>query len=72
MNRIQTERCAGRIVGITSDNALGLQIAIDEAELLMNRVAAGEGQWDDIRGELAECYTKGGQQVVADFIRAAI
>ncbi len=49
-----------------------VQMAIDEAELLMNRVAAGEGDWDDIRPELARRYAEGGQQVVADFIQAAI
>ena len=63
----------GQNDGIGKENpSLCPQIAIDEAELLMNRVAAGEAQWDDIRRELADCYTRGGQQVVADFIRAAI
>ena len=37
----------------------------------MNRVAAGELQWDDIRQELAEKYLQGGQKVVSDFIKAA-
>ena len=37
----------------------------------MNGVAAGEAQWDDIRSELADKYTLGGQRAVADFIRAA-
>jgi len=49
-----------------------MQIAIDEAELLMNRVAAGEAQWDDIRADLADRYAQGGQNVVADFIKAAL
>ena len=48
-----------------------MQLAILEAEKLMNRVAAGELQWDDIRQELAEKYLQGNQKVVADFIKAA-
>ena len=47
------------------------QLAICAAEMLMNKVAAGEAQWDDIRQDLAEKYSQGGQKVVADFIRAA-
>lgn len=46
-------------------------MAVCEAELLMNRVAAGEAQWDEIRSELAERYAEGGQRLVSDFIKAA-
>lgn len=48
-----------------------LQLAIEEAEKLMNSVAAGERRWDDIRSKLADKYAAGGQSAVADFIRAA-
>ena len=47
-----------------------LQIAVDQAEFLMNRVAAGEASWDDIREELAAHYSSAGFINVADFIRA--
>lgn len=46
-------------------------MAIVDAEILMNRVAAEELQWDDIRAELAEKYLQGGQRVLSDFIKAA-
>ena len=48
-----------------------MQLAIAEAEHLMNLVAAGEAEWAGIRSELAEKYSQGGQPSIADFIRAA-
>lgn len=50
---------------------LGWQEAIDQAEFLMNRAAAGEVTWDSIRDGLAEQYVTAGKREVADFIRAA-
>lgn len=50
---------------------VNLQEAICAAEMLMNRVAAGESQWDNIRDELADKYLQGGQKVISDFIKAA-
>ena len=50
---------------------VGLQLAIEEAEFLMNTVAAGECSWDSIRSELANRYEEGNQRIIADFIRAA-
>lgn len=48
-----------------------MQLAVEEAEQLMNLVAAGERKWDDIRPQLAEFYSLGARSAVADFIRAA-
>ena len=44
---------------------------MDEAEYLMNRVAAGEAAWDDIREDLAAQYSAAGFINVADFITAS-
>ena len=49
---------------------MSLQLAVDEAEFLMNRVAAGEASWDDIREDLAAQYSAAGFINVADFIKA--
>lgn len=38
---------------------------------LMNTVAAGEADWDEIRLQLADRYEEGNQRIIADFIRAA-
>jgi hypothetical protein len=49
------------------------QIALDQAEELLNIAAAGEegGGYDSIRQQLAEAYQQGGLGDVADFIKAA-
>jgi hypothetical protein len=48
-----------------------MQMLMDEADWLMNKAAAGEARWDEIRGELAESYSKAGLSDVARFILAA-
>ena len=48
-----------------------MQLAVEEAEHLMNTVAAGEASWDSIRSDLAAKYEEGEQKIIADFIRAA-
>jgi hypothetical protein len=48
-----------------------LQLALDEAQELMDIAAAGEGGYEGIRQQLAEAYQKAGLADVADFIRAA-
>jgi hypothetical protein len=45
------------------------QIAAGEASHLLNRVAAGEGLWDDIRSDLAAQYDKAGVQTSAALVR---
>ncbi|KAL4440277.1 hypothetical protein ABPG75_003278 [Micractinium tetrahymenae] len=47
------------------------QQEMEEADWLMNTVAAGEAEWDDVRGAVADRYTAAGLRDVADFIRAA-
>ena len=47
-----------------------MQIAVDAAEFLMNRVAAGEAAWDDIRADLAAEFSRSGCINVAEFITA--
>ena len=42
---------------------------IEDAEFLMNRAAAGEHSWDEIRPQLAELYEQAGLQSVATFVR---
>ncbi len=41
---------------------------MDEADFLLNRVAAGEGDWDSIRQPLADKYREAGLSAVADFV----
>lgn len=48
-----------------------LQLALDEAEELMDIAAAEEGGYDAIRQQLAEAYQKAGLVDVANFIKAA-
>lgn len=49
-----------------------LQLALDEAQELMDIAAAGEGSsYDAIRQQLAEAYQKAGLVDVANFIKAA-
>lgn len=49
-----------------------MQIAVDDAEHLMNCVAAGEAAWDDVRADVAAHYARAGFQDAAEFIRAAM
>lgn len=51
--------------------SLCLQLALDEAQELMDIAAAGEGGYEGIRQQLAEAYQKAGLADVANFIRAA-
>lgn len=44
------------------------QVAMDDADFLLNRVAAGEGDWDSVREPLAEKYREAGLSAVADFV----
>ena len=44
---------------------------MEEADWLLNAVAAGEAGWDEVRGEVGERYAAAGLTTVADFIRAA-
>jgi len=48
-----------------------LQLALDEAEELMDIAAAEKGGYDAIRQQLAEAYQKAGLADVANFIKAA-
>ncbi len=48
------------------------QIAVDDAEHLMNCVAAGESTWDDVRADVAAHYARAGFEDAAAFIRAAV
>ena len=45
-----------------------LQLQLDEAEWLMNRAAAGEASWEEIRDPLAQAYSRAGLNDVARFI----
>ncbi len=47
-----------------------MQVAVSKAEHLMNRVAAGEASWDDIRSDLAAQYLKAGVQTSANLVQA--
>ena len=47
-----------------------VQVAMDEAGFLLNRVAAGEGDWDSVRQPLAAKYAEAGLQAMADFVLA--
>lgn len=49
---------------------LWLQVLIEDAEFIMNRAAAGEVSWDDIRPQLAEKYQQAGLSDVAEFANA--
>ncbi|KAL3150032.1 hypothetical protein ABBQ38_013385 [Trebouxia sp. C0009 RCD-2024] len=46
------------------------QVLIEDAEFIMNRAAAGEVSWDDIRPQLAEKYEQAGLSDVAEFANA--
>lgn len=48
-----------------------LQLALEQADELMDIAAAGEGGYDAIRQQLAEAYQKAGLADVANFIKAA-
>ena len=43
---------------------------MDEADSLLNRVAAGEGDWDSVRPPLAAKYVEAGLPAMADFVLA--
>jgi hypothetical protein len=43
---------------------------MDEADFLLNRVAADEGDWDSVRQPLAAKYVEAGLQAMADFVLA--
>ena len=47
-----------------------LQVLIEDAEFLMNRAAAGEVSWDDVRPQIAEKYEQAGLKDVAEFANA--
>ncbi|KAL4422026.1 hypothetical protein ABPG77_005456 [Micractinium sp. CCAP 211/92] len=47
------------------------QQQMEEADWLMNSVAAGEAGWDEVRGAVADHYDDAGLRSIADFIRAA-
>ena len=49
-----------------------MQMAVDDAEHLMNCVSAGEAAWDDVRADVAAHYERAGFKDAADFIRAAL
>ena len=46
------------------------QICMDEADFLLNTVAACEQDWDTVRDPLADKYAGAGLSAVADFVRA--
>ena len=41
---------------------------IEDAEFLMNRAAAGEVSWDDVRPQVAEKYEQADLKDVAEFV----
>lgn len=43
---------------------------IEDAEFLMNRAAANELSWDEIRPQIAEKYEQAGLKEVAEFANA--
>ena len=43
---------------------------IEDAEFLMNRAAADEVSWDDVRPQIAEKYEQAGLKDVAEFANA--
>jgi hypothetical protein len=45
-----------------------VQELMEAAGWLLNRAAAGEASWDDVRGEVAEKYKAAGCRDVAMFI----
>ena len=47
-----------------------LQVLIEDAEFLMNRAAAGEVSWDNVRPQVAEKYEQAGLTDVAEFANA--
>ena len=62
-------------VSITALSAILLwdvwfQVLIEDAEFIMNRAAAGEVSWDDIRPQLAKKYEQAGLTDVAEFAYA--
>lgn len=51
---------------------LCVQLAGIEAQYIMNRVAAGEAKWDEIRGDLSEQYAQAGNSVNAALVTAGV
>ena len=47
-----------------------MQVLIEDAEFLMNRVSAGEFGWDEIRPQMAELYEQAGLKDIAKFANA--
>lgn len=45
-----------------------LQVLIEQADLAMNRVAAGEASWDVIRAQVSDSYWEAGLQELAKFV----
>ena len=45
------------------------QICMHDADFLLNTVAAGQSDWDEIRTPLADKYAEAGLSAVADFVR---
>jgi len=48
------------------------ELAGIEAQYIMNRVAAGEAKWDEIRGDLSEQYAQAGNSVNAALVTAGV
>ena len=43
---------------------------IEEADFIMNTVAAGEASWDAVREQLSDKYEQAGLQTLAGFVAA--
>ena len=65
-----SQQCRG--LGEMSSVQCWVQMAVDDAEHVMNCVAAGEATWDDVRADVAAHYARAGFQNAAVFIRAAV
>lgn len=47
-----------------------LQVLIEDADFAMNRVAAGEASWNDIKSQISDKYQEAGLQELAKFVLA--
>lgn len=58
----------GNLPGLRTNVKTKEEEALDDASWLLNRPAAGEASWDDIKEELASKYKEAGLSFVGDFV----
>ena len=62
------QSAAARQSRVPSEPKGPVQLALEEAQFALNRVAAGEATWDEVRPKIVTNYRIAGLARVADFV----